>query len=797
MGVVYEATDLKLERHVALKFLPDELATDRVALDRFRREARAASALNHSNICTIYEIGEHEGRPFIAMELLKGHSLERVIAGKAMEIDQILDYGAQIADALDAAHAENIIHRDIKSANIFITERKQAKLLDFGLAKHSIHATVDQDAATALVEQKLTRTGSTMGTVAYMSPEQARGKELDARSDLFSFGAVLYEMATGQLPFNGQTTGEVLEAIFTTEPVAPVRLNASVPVDLERIIAKAMEKDLNLRYQHASEMRADLQRLKRNTSMSSHHSAQRAAVVSAKGAGARAVPSRRMGVWIGVGVAVSVVVLVGYLIRHPEPTPSSQEPGKGGTQAPAAEAVDKSIAVMPFADMSENEDQEYFADGLAEELMGLLSKVPTLKVAGRTSSSYFKGKQATTAEIASTLGVAHLLEGSVRKSGDQLRVSAQLVRAEDGFQLWSESFDRKLDDVFKVQDEIAGAVVQALELKLLDADMPRATPTHSQEAYSLFLQARALHSQGTHATNVTGISYLERAVELDPGFAPAWFGLGDALVFDYAVLGYGTHEEIRRRAGEAAETALRLDPNLADAHLLMGRVLGELDWNWPAADRELRRALELDPNNSLLLWVMSGYALIGGRLDEALQFAERVVALDPISYGSYYALGDVQWGMGRLADAEASYRKMTELSPAAAGNHFILGMSLLRQGRPEEALAAIEQETDDGYKLPGLALVNDALGRRAEADSALAELEATGANSRAWSIGSIYACRKELDQAFAWFERAYRQHDGILPYIGYDQYYPCVEFFERDPRYAELRKRLNLPSSPP
>jgi len=383
----------------------------------------------------------------------------------------------------------------------------------------------------------------------------------------------------------------------------------------------------------------------------------------------------------------------------------------------------------------------------------------------------------------------------VRKSGDQLRVSAQLVRAEDGFQLWSETFDRKLDDVFKVQDEIADAVVRALEVKLLAADMPRAIPTHSQEAYSLFLQARALHAQGTHASNVTGISYLERALELDPSFAPAWFGLGDALVFDYASLGFGRHEEVRRRAGEAAETALRLDPELADAHLLMGRVLGELDWNWAAADRELRRALELDPNNTLLLWILSGYAVIGDRLDEALRLAERMVVLDPISYGSYYALGDAQWRMGRLADAEASYRKATELSPGAASNHTMLGISLLRQGRPAEALAAIERETDEGYRLYGLALANDALGQHAEADRALAELEATGAESRAWSIGSVYACRKELDQAFDWLERAYRQHDGMLPFIGSDQYYPCVGFLERDPRYAELRKKLNLPSS--
>jgi TolB-like protein/Flp pilus assembly protein TadD len=456
----------------------------------------------------------------------------------------------------------------------------------------------------------------------------------------------------------------------------------------------------------------------------------------------------------------------------------------------AAATADKSIAVLPFADMSEKHDQEYFADGLAEELMGMLSKVPALKVPARTSSFYFKGRQETTASIARALGVANLLEGSVRKSGDQLRVSAQLIRAADGIQLWSETYDRRLDDVFKVQEEIAAAVVRSLEPKLLEAGLPKAIATHSQEAYALFLQARSLHYRGTHADNLTGIAYLERALKLDPGFAPAWFGLGDALVYDYVQFGSGTHDEVRRRAGEAAETALRLDPGLADAHLLMGRVLGDLDWNWPEAQREVGRAIQLDPNNMLALWEASVYSLVVDRLDDALRYAEGVKRVDAVSWGSYWAMGDVLWRMNRIAEAEASYRKSTELSPTSSPMHAWLGITLLRQGRTAEALDEMRLETDEGWRRYGLTLALDAAGRHAEADNELATLVRDFADSRAWSIGSLYACRGRLDEAFSWLDKAYRLRDGQLPLIKAD---PCVGRLDGDPRYRALLKEVGAP----
>jgi TolB-like protein len=458
---------------------------------------------------------------------------------------------------------------------------------------------------------------------------------------------------------------------------------------------------------------------------------------------------------------------------------------------PAPVAIpEKSVAVLPFVDMSEKKDQEYFADGLSEELMGMLTKVTELKVPARTSSFSFKGKQATIADIAKALGVAHVLEGSVRKSGTTLRVTAQLIRVDGGYQVWSETYDRKLDDVFKVQDEIAAAVVKALKVSLLEGDVPKAKPAANQEAYALYLQARTLHYRGSHADNLQAIRYLERALKLDPAYAPAWFGLADTLVYDFSTFGGGTYAEVHPRARAAGEKAIKLDPKLADAHLAMARILGELEWNWPAADAELKRTLELSPNNVLALEVASGYALIGDRPDDALMFAQRAAARDAVAWDVYSTLGDAQSRRGQLAEAEALYRKAIELNPTAAPLRAPLGLILLARGEAEAALPIVEKEADDAWRLYGLALVYDELGRDGDADRALATLGANHAASMSWSIASVHACRKQMDQAFIWLERSYRQREGQLPMIKSDT---CIKSYQSDPRFKELLRKLNLP----
>ncbi len=766
MGVVYEAEDLSLGRHVALKFLPGDTANDSSAVERFKREARAASALNHPNICTIHEIGEHGGQPFIAMELMEGMTLKQRIGGPALESEEVAKLGMEVADALEAAHAKGIVHRDIKPANIFVTARGQAKVLDFGLAK--LLRPVDEATAT----ESLTQAGVAPGTLPYMSPEQLRGKPADARTDIYALGTVLYEMATGQRPFREELGPRLIDDILHKPPAPPGRLNVELPAELERIILKCLDKEPENRYQSAKELMVDLRRLGLPTAEISPRQEPGDSV----GWGSWL---RQPKLWAAVVVVVVLGVVAGVWL------------GRRG-QEPPAPSGPPSIAVLPFADMSPAKDQEYFADGLAEELLNKLAKIPELKVVARTSSFQFKGKTEDLRVIGEKLNVTTILEGSVRKEGNRVRVTAQLISTADGFHLWSETYDREMTDIFAVQDEIARSVAGALKVELFGQQAVAASgPARNVnvEAYNAYLQGRYFYERGSQADLEKAVGYYEQAIRLDLDFALPWAGLSETRQWQ-AGQGWVPMAEGYRQTRVAAERALALDPNLAAAHAALGSVQVWWDWDWAGADASLKRALALEPRNANVLRAATELARTLGRFEEGLALGRRAAELDPLSVWVHQTLGYTAFYAGRLEEAEAVCSKAVELGPENPIARDSLAMVYLGQGRRQEALAVVTQERDPFWRLYGLALTHHALGQKKESDAALAEFVEKFGDLGYFQIAEVYAFRGEADRAFEWLERAYAQHDPGCALVKGD---PLLKNIERDPRYVAFLRKMRLP----
>ncbi len=663
MGVVYKAEDTRLGRQVALKFLPPDVAQDLHALERFRREARAASALNHPHICTIYDIGEEGGEHFLVMEHMEGSPLKHLIAGRAMEEGRLLDLAIEIADALDAAHGEGIVHRDIKPANIFVTKRGHAKVLDFGLAKMTPaeEAKVDSGALTAASDRQLTSPGSTMGTVAYMSPEQVRGKELDARTDLFSFGAVLYEMATGTLPFAGETSGVIFDGILNRAPVAPVRLNPQVRAKLEEIIQKALEKDRELRYQTAAEMRADLKRLQRDTTSTSLTAIPEAARAPAS--------AKKRGAWLAGG-ALLVLLVAAILWRAAR---KNSEPTAGKRQT--------TVAVLPFQNVGASQEMDYLQVALPDEIATALSYAPSLAVRPMAMTRKYAGEALDVQKAAKELAVANLVTGQYGREGNQLRVTLEAVDTAGNRLLWRESVSVAAEDALTLREQISARVRQGL-LPLLGvtATATGATQPRSPEAYELFLRANALPTDPEPTRQA--LAMLERSVALDAGFAPAWGALAGRYYF-YGSYGEGGDAALRR-AELARRRALELDPGLITS--VRGLIVSKTETgDLTAAYDQAAELLEKRPESGDAHFAM-GYVLrYAGLLEESARKCETALALDPGSRG-LRSCGFTFTQLGKY-DRAAEFFQLDAGSEWVANN--MAGL-LMRQGKLTEARKLME-----------------------------------------------------------------------------------------------------------
>ena len=781
MGVVYLAQDSRLGRNVALKLLGRNLIGDSQSRTRFLREARLASALDHPNICTIHEIGEAAGLLFIAMQYLEGETLKQVVGGRPLAFDNLISISVQVANALAAAHARGIIHRDIKSSNIIITTRGQAKVLDFGLAKPLEKEDSDTD---------LTRAGTVLGTPTYMSPEQAQGEPADHRSDIFSFGVVMYEMATGRIPFKAKSQTETLNAVINQPHIPVADLNKDLPPELCIVIDRTLRKQPDDRYQSVDDMKSDLCRVAQSVGLPGYSSSDPMMVpyVPVSPYVQRARVKKRItprGRWQMSAIALLALILVAiiYLKFFRGPSLSAGEI--------------RSLAVLPLENLSGDPTQEYFADGMTDALIGDLARIRGLQVISRTSAMYYKGAKKSLQEIAGELRVDAVVEGTVQRSGERIVIRAQLIQAATDRHLWAETYERDLRDVLALQSEIAHAIVREIQLKITPAERARLAPNRpvNRKAFDDYLQGRFLYfNRGTEENLHKAISFFQSAVEEDPTYAPAYAAMADCYNF------LGSHQigavpptDARRQGEEAARKALEFDSEMAEAHTALGYV-NHYNWDWAEAEQEFKRAIELNPNYAYAHVVYSGFLVARGRLEEAVAEANRAQELDPFSLGISSQRGFVLENARRYDEAIEQFRRVIAMDQNNYQAHWYLGHTYAVSGRLDEAIAASEKAASLS-RTPGalgfLGMCYGLAGRTADANKILSEL--LELNGRRYvsppSLANVYIGLGDKDKAFLWLEKAYQERSYYMAYL---KVFPGHDSLRSDPRFDDLLRRMRL-----
>jgi serine/threonine-protein kinase len=776
MGEVYLARDERLGRKAALKLLPDSLTTDETQLSRFKNEARSASALNHPNILTVYEIGAEGNRQFIATEFIEGVTLRASIAHGRINPHAALEIAVQVASALAAAHEAGVVHRDIKPENIMLRPDGYAKVLDFGIAKLTEQRPAAEDHKVETTAVLQTRPGLVLGTARYMSPEQARGQKVDARSDIWSLGVVLYEMVGGSPPFHGETPSDCIASILTTEPPPLSGVLPDVPRKLESILRKALRKKSEERYQTITEMLADLRILKGELEVESSlpQTKARAESIVSK------IKRHKRGVLLTLSTAaVLAAAAVAYSFFF---------------VAPPALPNEKSIAVLPFENLSEEKSNAYFADGIQDEILTRLSKIADLKVISRTSTQRYKNTSQKLSEIANQLGVANLLEGSVQKTNDQVRVTVQLIRAANDSHLWAETFDRKLTDIFVVESDIATTIAKTLQARLTGTEKTAIAkrPTANPEAYELYLKGRFFWNKRTAADLRKAIDYFNQALDKDPNYALPYAGLTDA----YLVLsqyGAASPADSFPQATAAAKKAIELDDTLAEAHTSLACSLAYYDFDFEQSLKEFQRAIELNPNYATAHhWLSNGVLSALGQFERAIAEGKRAVELDPLSLVINTDLGQDFFYARRYDEAIAQLHKTIEMDPRFYFAHWVLGTTLQLKGQLSEAVAEYSKAVELNDDPSVLALLGQAYaraGQRDEAQKILVRLseEARSRYVQAYSFALMYLALGDKERAIDEMERAYRERDANVAQIKTD---PMLDDLRSNQRFEALANQI-------